>query len=211
MKWLVTLLAVVVLASGAYAQTCVQADLTHPLQATLTWIDNSTDETGFVIERKLNAGAYASLTTVATNTVSALDTTVVRSATVPNTYTYRLKAIKTGAPDSTYSNEACVTFAPNPPPPSAPSGFTVSQNTASPSDSLSLAWDDALNETNYEIVGRPANGARPFIKLATVAADTTNWDWTGLQRNKTYCARVRAMRGTTAGAYTNSACAATSR
>ena len=47
-----TTLLLALLYGVAGAQTCVQADLTHPLQATLTWQDNSTDETGFVLERQ---------------------------------------------------------------------------------------------------------------------------------------------------------------
>lgn len=191
------------------AQTCVQADLSHPLQVTLTWTDNSNNETNFIIERQLNGGAFAALAPIAPNTTQAIDTTVVRS-TVDNTYTYRLKAVN-GTLSSAFTTPACITFAPNLIAPSAPSGFTVSQNSASPTDTLTLSWDDVTNETGYEIVGRPANGPRIFIKLVSVAQDVTNWDWTGLQRSKTFCARVRAMRGTAASAYTNISCATTSR
>ncbi len=212
MKFLVFIVAVLLFPAIAGAQlVCTQADLTHPNSASLSWADNSTDETGFVIERKLNTGAYATLTTVATNTVSALDTTVVRSNTVANTYTYRLKAVKTGAADSTYSNEACVTFAPNPPAvPNAPSGFSVSQNNASPSNTLSMTWDDTTTEATFEVFGRPAQGNRTFVKLASLVQDTTSYDWTGLARHKSYCGRVRGVNAKGAGPYSPIACNTTS-
>jgi titin len=193
----------------ASAQTCVQADLTHPLQTTLTWVDNSTDETGFVLERSLNGGAFTALAPIAANTTQAIDTTVVRS-TVPNTYTYRIKAVN-GTLSSTFTSPACITFAPLLTAPTAPSGFTVSQNMASPQNILSLTWDDTTNEASYEVVGRPANGSKTFVKLATLAADTTNWDWTGLKSHTSYCGRVRAVNAKGASGYSPIACNTTSR
>ena len=211
-----TTLLLALLYGVAGAQTCVQADLTHPLQATLTWVDNSTDETGFILERSLNGGTFAGLAPIGPNTTQVIDTTVVRAAT-PNTYTYRLKAIKaiSGQPalESAYTATACITFAALPPaPPSAPSGFTVSQNTLSPTDTLSMTWDDTPNESSYEVVGRKAVGNRAFIKLATLPADQTNYDWTGLSPHTSYCGRVRAVnaRGGASG-YSSLSCATTSR
>jgi fibronectin type 3 domain-containing protein len=65
----------------------------------LTWSDNSTTETGFRIERKLNAGAYSTLQSVGVNVVMFNDST----ATAIGTYTYRV--IATGSPESAPSNE----------------------------------------------------------------------------------------------------------
>jgi len=205
-----TALLLALLYGIAGAQTsCVQADLSHPLQATLTWVDNSTDETGFVLERQLNGGAFTALAPIAANTTQAVDTTVVRS-TVPNTYTYRIKAVN-GTLSSAFTSPACITFAPLLTAPAAPSGFSVSQNMASPRDTLSLTWDDVTNEASYEVVGRPANGPRTFVKLATLAADTTNWDWSGLKAHTSYCGRVRAVNAKGNSGYSPIACNTTSR
>lgn len=124
--WLLLIGLVLLMVSTAEAQTCAPADLAHPLSVAISWTDNATDETGFVLERKLNTGTYTGLAaSLNANIVSFTDSTVVRGS-VPNTYTYRVKAMKTGAPDSAYSNEACITFAPTPPPPSnAPSDLIV--------------------------------------------------------------------------------------
>jgi len=192
----------------ASAQTCVQADLTHPLQTTLTWVDNSTDETGFVLERQLNGGAFAALAPIAANTTQAIDTTVVRSA-VPNTYTYRLKAIN-GTLSSAFTTPACITFDPILTAPTAPSGFTVS---SIDSTTLRLSWDDTTNEANYEVWGRQAKGnvnPKTFVKLATLPADTTTWDWIGRTPYTTYCNRVRSTNAK-GGAYSPIACNTTSR
>ena len=193
----------------AGAQTCVQADLSHPLQTTLTWIDNSTDETGFVIERSLNGGAFTPLAPIAANVTQVIDATVARS-TVPNTYTYRLKAVN-GTLSSAFTSSACITFAPLLTAPAAPSGFTVSQNSASPQDTLSMTWDDQANEATYEVVGRKAVGNRTFVKLATLPADVTTYDWTGLAAHTSYCGRVRAVNARGASNYSPIACNTTSR
>jgi len=212
-----TTLLLVLLYGIAGAQTCVVADLTHPLQSTLTWVDNSNNETGFVLERSLNGGAFVALAPIAPNTTQAIDTTVVRSA-VPNTYTYRLKAVIVSpltppiTVESAYTNTACITFAATPAsPPSAPSGFTVSQNMASPQNTLSLTWDDTATESSYEVVGRKAVGNRTFVKLATLPADVTNYDWTGLAAHTSYCGRVRAVNAKGASGYSPIACNTTSR
>ena len=210
-----TALLLILLYGTSHAQTCVQADLTHPLQATLTWVDNSTDETGFTLERSLNGGTFTPLAPIGPNVTQVVDTTVVRAATA-NTYTYRLKAIKAiaGQPllESAYTATQCITFAALPAsPPAAPSGFTVSQNTASPTNTLSMTWDDVTGEANYEVVGRKAVGNRAFIKLATLPADQTNYDWTGLSAHTSYCGRVRAVNLKGASNYTPIACNTTSR
>jgi len=205
MKWLFIVLAILLSTTVARAQTCVQADASHPLQTTLTWQDNSTDETGFVLERQLNGGAFTALSPIAANVTQAVDATVVR-ATVPNTYTYRLKAVN-AAGSSAYTATQCITFAPLLTAPTAPSGFSVS---SIDSNTLRLSWDDTTNEANYEVWGRQAKGTpKNFVKLATLPVDTTTWDWTGLQAYTTYCNRVRATNAKGNSSYTPISCATT--
>ncbi len=72
----------------------------------LAWSDNSTDETGFRIERKIGAGAYATVTTTTANVTSFADTGLSHSTT----YTYRVFAINTNG-DSTASNESSASTA----------------------------------------------------------------------------------------------------
>ncbi|MDQ0194207.1 hypothetical protein J2T20_002575 [Paenibacillus wynnii] len=76
-------------------------------QVRLTWRDNAWNETGFVIERSINGGAYFALVTIGprflTGNVNFTDRTVIRE----NRYTYRVAAINaTGM--SAYSNTATV-------------------------------------------------------------------------------------------------------
>lgn len=68
----------------------------------LTWQDNSTDETGFRIERKTNvAGTFTTLATVAAGTTSHLDPGPFTNG---NVYFYRVTATGAGG-NSIFSNE----------------------------------------------------------------------------------------------------------
>jgi fibronectin type 3 domain-containing protein len=89
---------------GTGAPTNLTATSSGSTTVSLTWMDNATTETGFRVERKVNAGSYSTLTTVGVNVQAASDMT----ATAGNTYTYRV--IATGSPDSAPSNEVKVVF-----------------------------------------------------------------------------------------------------
>src|SRR5262249_27120097 len=98
------------LAGHATAQTA---------QLTLTWTDNSANEDGFGIERKIGtSGTYGQIATIGANATSYTDT----GLTAGTTYCYRTFAFNvTGS--SPYSNEACAA------PASLPS-VTISATTA---------------------------------------------------------------------------------
>ena len=88
---------------------------TFPLN--LSWTDQSNNEDGFKIERRLDSDAWAELGRVAANVLSFTDV-----ATVPGRmHTYRLLAFN-AASDSTPSNEAAIFLAI---PSTPPSGVTI--------------------------------------------------------------------------------------
>jgi len=72
-------------------------------QLSLSWTDNSDNEDGFRIERRLSpSGSYAGIATVAANATTYADNTV----TAGQDYCYRVQAYNT-AGSSGYTNEAC--------------------------------------------------------------------------------------------------------
>lgn len=78
---------------------------------TLTWTDNSTDETGFAIERRLRQDpvtSYKEIATTAANVTTADDTTVATNTQ----YCYRVRGFNPSA-KSDYSNEACMMLTPS--------------------------------------------------------------------------------------------------
>jgi hypothetical protein len=76
-------------------------------QIKLSWVDNSTNETQFRIERKVGAtGTYALLGVVGANVVTFIDSNLTSGVK----YFYRIRASNTGG-NSVYSNEAsAITF-----------------------------------------------------------------------------------------------------
>ncbi len=74
-------------------------------RVTLTWSDNSNNETGFIIERKTGvSGTWGPLTTTLANVISYIDTSVQPGIL----YVYRVRATNLSG-DSQNSNEATVT------------------------------------------------------------------------------------------------------
>jgi FtsP/CotA-like multicopper oxidase with cupredoxin domain len=122
--------------------------LTAPVRVQLTWRDNATNETGFVIERSVNGGAFIVLATLAPRTnvgnVTYNDSTVLAG----NSYTYRVAALN-GTIQSAYSNIVTVTVS-VPLAPSNLQAFPVLISTTS--QRVALTWvDNSTNETGFTI------------------------------------------------------------
>ena len=75
-------------------------------QVTLSWVDNSTNETGYIIERKLGSGVYSSISTVGANTTTYTDATVVTG----ESYTYRVYSYNATGNSTNYSNEFTISI-----------------------------------------------------------------------------------------------------
>jgi hypothetical protein len=123
------------------ADTCTNAAKTgvYPCSITLTWVDNSNNESEFNIEKQLNGGAWNFMAKTAPNVITFTDNLLQQSAVVDNVYCYRVKAanMSAGTPpvlqESTPSNTACYTISKlvvPVPPPSGPTGLTISFNNA---------------------------------------------------------------------------------
>ncbi len=175
----------------------------------LQWIDNATNETGFVLERAANGGANnlpygTAFTAIAslpartgTGSASYTDATVVTGTS----YEYRIKAVSTVlAASSAYSNTVSIGVSS---PIAAPTNLAAQLN----GSKVTLTWrDNSTNETGFR-VERSVNGAA-FTTLANVAAKAgsgTNVSYpdTTVTSGNTYDYRVRAVLNTTLSAYPN--------
>ncbi len=173
-------------------------------QITLTWNDNSTDETEFEIHRSVNNNQnYSFLKTVTANSITTSDQGLNSSTT----YFYKVRA-NNGALTSGFTPDASATTdAPPPSAPAAPSALTAQENSSS---QITITWtDNSTNETGFEVQSS-VNDATNFQFLVTAGVDEESYVNTGLSPTTTYFYRVRAINGSGESAYTNNASATTS-
>ncbi len=159
----------------------------------LTWTDNSTNETGFKVERSTDGTNFTQIATPSANATTYSDT----GLTANTKYYYRIKAANS-AGDSVPSNTSSTTTLQNSPP-NAPSGLTI---TAVFSNRIDLAWtDNSTNETGFK-VERSTDGTN-FTQIATPSANATTYSDTGLTASTSYTYRVRATNANGDSSYSN--------
>jgi fibronectin type 3 domain-containing protein len=164
----------------------------------IAWTDNSNNETGFKVQRKLGAtGTYTTITTTGANATTYSDISV----TDGTSYCYRVAATNS-AGDSPYSNEVCGTT-----PLAKPTAATA---TAVSSSQINLTWiDNSASETGYKIE-RKTGLAGTYSQIALVGANVQSYpDTNGLAPNTKYYYRVRATNGTLDSDYSNEPSATT--
>ncbi|BCJ50562.1 hypothetical protein Asp14428_20370 [Actinoplanes sp. NBRC 14428] len=157
-------------------------------QVSLTWRDNATTETGFVVERATGTGPFVPIATPDARNNTG-NVTVADPAVQPATaYQYRVKAVNGGG-SSAYSAVVAVTL---PALAAAPTGLAASAvRGAGATDRVTLAWtDNATDETGF-VIERSTSPGFATVTTATVGAGVTTWTQaTG--RNQTYYYRVAA-------------------
>jgi len=167
-------------------------------QVSLSWQDNSSIESYFVIEQ-LTGTSWQQIGTASAN---ATNTTISNQTYIASTqYGFRVRAFSyTGYQNSLPSNVALAT---TPAWPAAPTSLTA---TAASNTQINLIWEDnAGNETGYKIERSTDN--YNWTELTTTSADATSYNNTGLSEGTTYYYRVRATNGNGDSAFTSSASA----
>lgn len=182
------------------APSALTAAAVSSTQIDLSWADNSSNETGFKVERAPAAGGpWAQIGTTAG---AAFASTGLTGST---TYFYRARAYN-GSGDSAYSNTASATTqagATLPAPPASLSASGVS------SSEIRLTWADASsNESGFKVERSTATSG--WAQVATAAANATGHTDGGLPASSSYSYRVRAYNTQGDSAYSNSAVGTTS-
>lgn len=152
---------------------------------TLNWTDASSNETGFIIQRRVNSGSWNNAYALAAaNTTTYLDNNLGSGPLAQATYTYRVCAANAnGNSNASNTSSAQITTSI----PSKPSNLAV----ASSNGNLVLTWtDNSTNETSFQIERHIENGS--YALLSAPAANTTTWTNTGLTGDHTYTYRIRA-------------------
>jgi hypothetical protein len=168
----------------------------------LNWIDNSTNETGFVLMQSSSAGGiFNKLITIPANSTSYTDTGLGSSAT----YYYKIQATNTGG-NSSWSNIASATTASSGPP-AAPSGLSAIPVGC---NSVLLSWkDNSSNETSFDL-RRSTSSTGTYVTVATLPANTSTYSNTGLTKGKKYYYKIRSVNAAGSSALSNSAFATAS-
>lgn len=152
-------------------------------QIDITWQDNATDETNYIVERKIEGGSYSAIKTLPANTTVYSDTTVSANTK----YYYKVKA-KNSYGDSGYSNEINITTPPCGTPPNAPTNLTL--NVVS-STQINLTWtDNSNNESGFKIERKIEGGS--YLEIASVGVNVTSYNDTSLSPNTKYYYKVIA-------------------
>ena len=151
-------------------------------QINLAWVDNATNESGYVVERRSPAGtgSYSQIATPAAGATSFSNTGLTESVQ----YQYRVYATN-AAGDSGRSN-ASEKFTI----PATPTGLTA---TATSSTQIDLSWTDvSTGNTGQRIERRSPAGSGSYSTLTTVSATATTYSDTGLAASTQYEYRIIA-------------------
>jgi FtsP/CotA-like multicopper oxidase with cupredoxin domain len=146
-------------------------------QATLSWTDNASNETGFGVEVSVNGGAFTQVATVAAANATGASASYAYTATATGSYTFRVRALGTAGSASAYVTSAATTLTVPPVSnvPATPTGLAAIITSAT---QASLSWtDSSTNEANF-LVERSVNGAA-FRTLSTVTRTGANIAGTG--------------------------------
>ncbi len=154
----------------------------------LIWEDNADNETGFVIDRRVDGGGWV----VAYATANVDDTFFVDAVDTGHTYDYQVRATNSSG-DSANSNIATALTGDPPPPPSVPVNFEVAPSSSSV---IGLSWEytgDNAETTDF-IIERSSNGTTGWgeISNSQPGAGITTVADTSLTAATRYYYRMRA-------------------
>ncbi len=167
---------------GTRRPTGLKAVATDSTSVSLTWRDESTDETGFAVERRTGGGAWAEVADLEPNVEAA-----ALEGFAPSTG-YDLRVVAEGPAGSTPSDAATLTMPPAPP-------TELSAVTASSTSAL-LEWTDAsTDETGFFVHYVDAGGTRS-VWPTQLAAGAESLTVTGLLAGADYVFTVYANHET---------------
>ncbi|MDD5145487.1 MAG: fibronectin type III domain-containing protein [Candidatus Pacebacteria bacterium] len=162
----------------------------------LNWQDNSTNETGFKVEKSTNGVDFAEIYSLPANSTNCYDYDVAPGTT----YYYRVKTYN-AAGDSEYSNIASATILELVP--AAPTNlFADVYSIATSTYYVVLGWqDNSTNETGFK-VEKSTNGV-DFAEIYSLPANSTNCYDYDVVSGATYYYRVKAYNPAGDSDYSN--------
>lgn len=159
----------------------------------LTWQDNSTNETGFAIERSTNGGAFSTIITVPAGTGTGTRT-YTNSVSPGTTYAYRIVAVN-AVGSSAPSNTQTVTIGTLLP--TAPR-VTVTTARVGTGETMAISWIGVTGATSYAVQWSTSSTFSPLAGYQIRDAATRSYT-TGTIARQVWYVRVGAQNavGTT--------------
>src|SRR3989344_5991934 len=148
----------------------------------LTWSDNSSNESGFTVERNTDGVNFSGIATTSPNSTGYLDS----GLTLGTKYYYRVRAFNSGAYTS-YTNIASATTIAAPTVPAVPTNLF---GTAS-STSITLNWTDNSSDEDGFNLWRSSDGIL-YFSVATTGPNVQGYVDSGLSSG-TWYHKVRAF------------------
>ncbi|MEK7481385.1 MAG: fibronectin type III domain-containing protein [Patescibacteria group bacterium] len=145
---------------------------------TVTWTDNSSTETGFVIQRSANEGSYSTVSTTDLGIISYSDTSVSANSQ----YIYRVAA-QNAAGTSAYTTSTAVA--------TTPSAATSATTTYNSDTSVTVAWtDNSSYESGFVVQSSVNDGS--YSTASTTATSTVSYPDTSTAADNKYIYRIFA-------------------
>ncbi|GLI39819.1 fibronectin type III domain-containing protein [Geobacter hydrogenophilus] len=170
------------------APTLAAPQVVSTSQINLSW-NNVAGNTGYRIERKVEAGSWSTLATTGIGITTYSDT----GLTAGTLYTYRVSSQNVSGYSSA-SNEGGATTIPAAPTLNAPTGITDTQ--------VTLTWSNVTGETGYKIERKQGAGGS-WSQIGTTAQDVLTYNDTGLTLNTQYYYRLRGSNAAGDSAYSS--------
>jgi sugar lactone lactonase YvrE len=167
------------------APTSLTAKQTSFTQVELNWIDNSTNEAGFKIERKLTNGTFQLIGTVSSSNITTyFDNNALQTG---STYVYRIYSYNNAGNSVNYSNEVTISLYNYP---------NISTNPVSQIGSTSAIFNGNISNTNGStiiakgFVWSTSSNPTTTLSTKTMENDSRTGNFTGsastLAQNTTY-------------------------
>lgn len=160
----------------------------------LSWADNSDNETGFEVQRLNSSGTLLKSVIRGANSKTYTDLNLQPSTT----YKYRIRAVNS-AGNSPFSNTITSTTLVLVTAPSSPTGLKANTVT---SNSVTMSWtDNSDNESGFKVERLDNSGA--LLQVINLNANTTSYVDKNLSENSSYQYRVQAYNSDGSSGYSN--------
>lgn len=185
-----------VAAAAPDAPTSLTATAISHAQINLSWVDNSSNETAFDIERSPDGSDWSTLTSVGAGVTAYSDTELLPMST----WFYQVRASNSEGNSAWSDTDSATTPDARGGGGDAPTSLTA---TTASTSRIDLGWtDNSSNEDGFEIERSP-DGSSSWVLIGTVGVDDTSYSNTGLSESTTYYYRVKATATDGDSAYSN--------